>query len=1043
MNVAQKLLSILFSTRLTAVLFIAFSVAMGIGTFVESAHDTATARIWVYNAWWFEAMMLFFVANFLGNINRYRLLRWEKWPLLLLHLSWILIIIGAGITRYIGYEGVMPIREGENTNTFLTEKTYLSIFVDGEINGEPRRKLLEDDVLFSEAANNDFVWRSDFNNIPLSVHYVDFIKGAEEGLVEDPNGDIYLKIVEAGDGNRHEHFLKMGEVANIHNILFAFNAYTDGAINITLENERYFIDSPFEGSFMRMADQQQGTLIANTVQPLQLRTLYNAAGMQFVFPEPAVRGTYQIIRAEDVENAPQDALTVLIEANGEQQQLSVLGAKGVANAPVRVAVGGLEFWVKYGSKEYDLPFSLRLNDFIAEKYPGTEKSYSSFMSKVTVIDDPTFDHDIYMNHILNHKGYRFFQASFDPDEKGTVLSVNHDALGTGVTYVGYFLLYIGLMGLMFFGKTRFKKLAKMLNDIRLKKAALSLIFVLGCGVSTAQSHDHSSSTPSSDSILQAEAIDVQQAAKFGSLIIQDSGGRMKPANTFASELVRKVSKSDHYKTLDANQVLLSITQNPLLWYQVPFVYLKRGNDSLRSLIGVAKKAKYAAFANFFDASGNYKLAPMLESAYKSATPNQFQKDFIETDRKVNLLFSAFEGKVLRIFPVPNDVNNRWISLPEVAETQLQGVDSLYINNVIPLYFASLRQGKTTQDYTQADQLLESLKGYQQKYGAAVMPTEKQIKAEVLYNKYDIFKKLFSWYMYAGTFMFFILIAQMLYDVRVLRGVVIVFVGIIAVLFVLHTAGLAARWYISGHAPWSDAYESMIYVAWATMGMGLAFGRKSNLTIAATAFVASMILMIAHWNWMDPEIANLVPVLDSYWLMIHVAVIVGSYGPFALGMILGIIAMILMLLTTKKSAEKMRLHVAELTVVNELALTVGLIMLTIGNFLGGQWANESWGRYWGWDPKETWALISILVYAFVLHMRLVPGLRGKWIYSLVSVVAFASIMMTYFGVNFYLTGLHSYASGDKVITPNFVYYSIAFVTLLGVLSYGKAKKYFSK
>ena len=176
MNVAKKLLSILFSTRLTAVLFILFSVAMGIGTFVESAHDTATARIWVYNAWWFEAMMLFFVANFLGNIKRYRLLRWEKWPLLLLHLSWILIIIGAGITRYIGYEGVMPIREGESTNAFLTEKTYLSVFVDGEIDGQPRRKLLEDEVLFSEAANNNFVWRNDFNRMPFSIEYVDFIK---------------------------------------------------------------------------------------------------------------------------------------------------------------------------------------------------------------------------------------------------------------------------------------------------------------------------------------------------------------------------------------------------------------------------------------------------------------------------------------------------------------------------------------------------------------------------------------------------------------------------------------------------------------------------------------------------------------------------------------------------------------------------------------------------------------------------------------------------------------------------------------------------
>lgn len=1043
MNVAQKLLAVLFSTRLTAVLFILFSVAMGVGTFVESAHDTATARIWVYNAWWFEAMMLFFVANFLGNIKRYRLLRWEKWPLLLLHLSWILIILGAAITRYIGYEGVMPIREGENSNTFLTEKTYLSVFIDGEIDGEPRRKLLENDVLFSQAANNQFHWKSDFNSIPISIRYVDFIKGAEEGLVEDPSGDVYLKIVEAGDGNRHDHYLKMGEVANIHNILFAFNTYTKGAINITLENERYTINSPFEGSFLRMADQQQGKLVSNTAQPLQLRALYSTAGMQFVFPEPALQGTYQIIRSDDPENAPQDALIVSIEANGEQQNLSVLGAKGVANAPVRIAVGGLDFWVKYGSKQYDLPFSVRLNDFIAEKYPGTEKSYSSFMSKVTVIDDPTFDYDIYMNHILNHKGYRFFQASFDPDEKGTVLSVNHDALGTGVTYAGYFLLYAGLMGLLFFGKTRFKKLAKMLEDIRIKKAALSIIFILSCGAVNAQAHEHNLPAFSADSVLQAEAIDAQQAAKFGALVIQDAGGRMKPANTFASELVRKVSKSDRYKSLDANQVLLSMTQNPLLWYQIPFVYLKRGNDSLRALIGVSNKAKYASFANFFDASGNYKLAPMLENAYKAATPNQFQKDFIETDRKVNLLFSALEGKVLRIFPVPSDVNNRWVSLPEVAETQLKGVDSLYVNNVIPLYFASLRQGKATQDYTQADQLLESLKGYQQKYGAAVMPSQKQIEAEILYNKYDIFKRLFSWYMYAGTLLFFMLIVQMLYDVRLLRAVVKVFIGVIAFLFVLHTCGLAARWYISGHAPWSDAYESMIYVAWATMGMGLAFGRKSTLTIAATAFVSSMILMIAHWNWMDPEIANLVPVLDSYWLMIHVAVIVGSYGPFALGMILGVISMFLMLITTEKSAKKMRLHVSELTVVNELAITVGLIMLTIGNFLGGQWANESWGRYWGWDPKETWALISILIYAFVLHMRLVPGLRGKWIYSLASVIAFASIMMTYFGVNFYLTGLHSYASGDKVITPNFVYYSLAFVVLLGGLSYGKAKKYFSK
>ena len=195
--------------------------------------------------------------------------------------------------------------------------------------------------------------------------------------------------------------------------------------------------------------------------------------------------------------------------------------------------------------------------------------------------------------------------------------------------------------------------------------------------------------------------------------------------------------------------------------------------------------------------------------------------------------------------------------------------------------------------------------------------------------------------------------------------------------------------------------------------------------------------------MDPAIANLQPVLNSYWLMIHVAVIVASYGPFTLGMVLGLVALILILLSNEENKAKMELHIKEITYINELALTVGLVMLTIGNFLGGQWANESWGRYWGWDPKETWALISIMVYAFVIHARFVPALRGKWIFNLMSIVAFYSIMMTYFGVNFYLTGKHSYASGDKVVTPNEFYYSLVFLGILGAASYIKYKKVYKK
>ena len=1038
----KKLVTFLISTKFAAILFVLFPLSMGIGTFVESYYNTTTAKILIYNAWWFELMMVFFVVNFTFNIKRYNLLTFNKWPILLLHISWILIIVGAGVTRYIGYEGVMPIRENSSTDKFLSEETHLTVLIDGESNGKLVRRGLEDEFLFSEITDNYFIWKYDFEGQNFSIEYEGFFENAKEDVIEKENGDEFLKIVEASDGTRHEHFLKSGQVTSIHNILFALNNDTDGAINISLKNGELYIKSPFEGNYMRMSDQKQGVLGKDMDEILALRSLYNVAGLQFVFPDGIIKGDFEVVKTD--EESPEQGLFLKITSEDESKVIGILGGKGVVNLPKKISVGNLDFSLTYGSLEKSLPFRIRLNDFIAEKYPGTEKSYSSFKSKVSVIDDSNFDYEIYMNHILNYKGYRFFQASFDPDERGTVLSVNHDFFGTLITYIGYILLYIGLMGVMFFGKTRFIDLAKKLEKLRLKKQALTIVTCLF--TIQAFSQDNHSQFQTNNKNLDipntiSKEVSYEHASDFGSLVIQDSGGRMKPLNTFSSELLRKVSKSDTYNNLSADQVLISIIKNPLDWYNTPIIYLKRGNDSLRKIVGRDSKEKYAAFVDFFDQNGNYKISSQLENAYKASLPNQFQKDFIETDRKVNLLFSAFEGTILKIFPLPNNQNNKWVSFSDPDATQFNGVDSLYVKNVLPLYFSTLDNDIQSGDYENSKKLLESIKGFQTKYGSDVLPDDDKIKAEIYYNKYDIFKNLYSWYMYVGTIMFTFLIFQIFYENKYLKYLIKFSKYCIVTLFVLHTFGLLARAYVSGHAPWSDAYESMIYVAWATVGIGLAFGRKSDLTIAATSFVSSMILMIAHWSWMDPEIANLVPVLDSYWLMIHVSVIVGSYGPFTLSMILGIVSLILIIITNKKNQRKIGINLQELTIINELSLTVGLIMLTIGNFLGGQWANESWGRYWGWDPKETWALISIMIYAFVLHMRLIPGLKGKWMFNLMSIIAFASIMMTYFGVNFYLTGLHSYASGDKVITPNFVYYSVLFVFVLGTFSYFRYKKYY--
>jgi hypothetical protein len=331
----------------------------------------------------------------------------------------------------------MPIREGVTESKMLSEKTYLTIYVDGDINGKPQRKKLQDDILFSEHVNNNFSWNNEFNGQEFRVAYVDFMENVTEGLVLDDTGERYLKIVEAGDGNRHDHYLKEGEIASIHNILFTLNRPQSGAINISLKDGLYTINSPFSGQFMRMADQFQGNLDSNTESPLQLRSLYTLSNFQFVIPEPALRGKFDIVKADSQGESVQNALRLEVQSQGESEVVTLLGGKGIVNDPKSISVSGLDFYLQFGSKAIELPFSIKLNDFIAEKYPGTEKSYASFMSKVTVEDNENFDYDIFMNHVLDHKGFRFFQASFNPDEKGTILSVNHDWWGTYVTYIGY------------------------------------------------------------------------------------------------------------------------------------------------------------------------------------------------------------------------------------------------------------------------------------------------------------------------------------------------------------------------------------------------------------------------------------------------------------------------------------------------------------------------------------------------------------------------------------------------------------------------------
>ena len=348
--------------------------------------------------------------------------------------------------------------------------------------------------------------------------------------------------------------------------------------------------------------------------------------------------------------------------------------------------------------------------------------------------------------------------------------------------------------------------------------------------------------------------------------------------------------------------------------------------------------------------------------------------------------------------------------------------------------------KTSGDYTQANETLKSIINYQRNFAQYELPDTRKVNAEIFYYKSKIYDKLFPFYASIGLLLLFILLYGIISQNKQLGLIIKIFTGLLIAGFVFHTLGLAIRWYVSGHAPMSNGYESMIFISWVTILAGFFFSKRSSFVLAATSVLGGFTLMVAHLSFMDPQITNLVPVLQSYWLTIHVSVITGSYGFLGLGAIIGIIVLILYSMSSESNKANILSTIEELTIINYKALTIGLYLLTIGTFLGAVWANESWGRYWGWDPKETWSLITIIVYSFVIHSRMIKELKGFFAFNVISLFAFSSVLMTYFGVNYYLSGLHSYAGGDPVPVPKFVYVSIFLLVSLSILAYQRYRKF---
>lgn len=673
---------------------------------------------------------------------------------------------------------------------------------------------------------------------------------------------------------------------------------------------------------------------------------------------------------------------------------------------------------------HQLPFQIKLIDFNITRYPGSN-SPSSYESIVEIIsaDGNTRQESVYMNKTMQQNGYRIFQTSFDSDEKGTILSVNHDEAGTIISYIGYGLLLAGILLILMQKDSHFRRLLQQFNNTRTTHIKLSIVgILLLSGSLTSYGQD-----------LKSKTIPDKHAEVWAEVWVQSPSGRMEPMNTYAAKMLRKVYKRSSFKELSAEQVLIGFIINPEFWNSTPLI--RQDNKEVGETIG--NNQKCVRFYDLFDKDGNYIIASHVEAAY-TLSPEQrtpFDKDILKLDERVNILYAIQNGELLRIFPLHGSDTQKWFSMKDDFN-RFEGKDSMFVSNIMSWYAESAATAISTQNWKEPEEILEMIKTYQRKRSTIELPSDEKLQTELLYNRLDPFFCSMIGYAILGFLMLIACISLLLHPNRRVKRIFQLLVWGHLTCFLFHTLGIAIRWYISNQAPWSNAYESMVYIAWATALAGVFFVRRSPLTLSITGLFAAVILFVATLNWMDPEITPLVPVLKSYWLLLHVAIITASYGFFGVSFLLG--ALSLTFLCVKKSGRyaTLRETLGELHIINELSLYIGLFLLTIGIFIGAVWANESWGRYWGWDPKETWALITMIVYATIIHSRFLPGAKSHYAFSVMAVFGFASVLMTYFGVNYFLTGLHSYASGD---VPPAIYMLFVVYAALGILAFVAKKR----
>lgn len=636
---------------------------------------------------------------------------------------------------------------------------------------------------------------------------------------------------------------------------------------------------------------------------------------------------------------------------------------------------------------HQLPFSITLNQFEIIYYKGT-LAPMDFISHISVADKDChrqIQGKVSMNHIFSYQHYRFYQSGYSEDNEGSVFSVSHDPYGIGITYAGYTLLLLSTVFFFFSPQSRFRQLLKS----PLLHRSLTVILLLFAFSLNSNFLKANSPSPK---VLPREV-----AEHFGDLYILYNN-RICPLQTFARDFTVKLYGSSSYKGLTPEEVLTGWLFYYDSWKNEPIIRIK--SNEARKLLEI--EGNYARLKDYISTINEYKLEKMMNHI-RSGEQVTDKRGIEEADEKFNIINLVYTGAMMKIFPCRNIAGKtlEWYSQSDQLPQDMDNDKWVFIRKSMSYVNEMIVMKK----YNDACLLLEKIKKYQQKECDGLLPADNKFKAEKIYNQFDYSKSVAMACICIGLICFIYYCHCMASQKRTSRKAIIILNILLWIVFTYLSAAICLRGYVSNHLPLSNGFETMQFMAWCTLLLTFLLQRKFAMLLPFGFLLCGLTLMVSMLGESNPQITQLMPVLQSPLLSIHVVVIMIAYSLLAFIMLNGVTAVIL-----HQSQKECKEQIERLQIISQIILYPAIFLLAIGIFIGAVWANVSWGRYWGWDPKEVWALITMLVYALALHPRSLPWFHRTMFFHVFCITAFITVLITYFGVNFLLGGMHSYANG---------------------------------